>query len=61
MIFAVVAVCQQNPSEAAMAAAAAGMEAMKKRCMDNRYVLEIVSVQEGLKLYVLKGALCCVW
>ena len=56
-----VVVCQQNLSEAAVAAAAAGVAAMKKRCVEKPCVIEIVSVQEGLKLYVLKGALCCVW
>ena len=29
--------------------------------VENMYVIEIVIVQEGLRLCVLKGALCCVW
>ena len=32
-----------------------------KNVVENNYVIGIVSVQEGLRLCVLKGALCCVW
>ena len=39
-----------------MATAAAGVAAMGKRCVENIYVIDIVSVQEGLRLCVLKGA-----
>ena len=33
---------------------------MNKRCVDNQYIIEIVSGQEGLRLYVLKGP-CAVY
>ena len=46
------------PTEAAMATAAAGVAAMGKALCG--HASEIVSVQEGLRLCVLKGALRCV-
>ena len=58
VIFAVVVVCQQKQQWQLQQQE---WRPWEKRCVENNFVIDIVSVQKGLKLCVLKGALCCVW
>ena len=58
VIFAMVVICQQKLQRQLQQQE---WRPWGKRCVENNYVIDIVSVQEGLRLCVLKGALCCVW
>ena len=59
VIFAVVVICQQKQQWQLQQQEWRPWE--KTHCVDNNYAIEIVSVQEGLRLCVLKRALCFVW
>ena len=64
VIFAVVVVCQQKQQQQLQQQRQLQQQEWRpwgKRCVENNYVIDIVSVQEGLKLSVLKwGPVLCV-
>ena len=64
VIFAVVVVCQQKQQQQLQQQRQLQQQEWRpwgKRCVENSYVIDMVSAQKGIRLCVLKKAPVCVW